>query len=239
MMKFDLPFPEHISFRFDSLYQWLSRKYTLRQELLTISGRSYRLFLVADEDAALEVAIEENNPAETHNPYWISLWHSAIALAEFISRKTDVKDRTILELGCGAGLVGIVAGAQGGRVVLSDAEPDALRLAELNWIMNLGEIPEILPLDWRQPPPNAKFQVLLASDVAYEAPLFAPLISLFQAVLLPDGEIYLSEPNRPIAQSFFHKLEAAGFRIKRFSRKVAYSNMEMRIGIHRITREAD
>lgn len=237
-MEFDLPFPELISSRFDSLYQWLSRKYTLRQETITILDNPYRLFLIADEDAALEAVVEENHPGESHNPYWISLWHSAIALAEFLTRETDLKDKTILEVGCGAGLPGIVAGRLGGRVVLSDVEADALRLAELNWLMNLGEIPVIIPLDWRQPPPNAQFQMLLASDVAYETLLFDPLITLFQAVLMPGGEIYLSEPNRPIAETFFQMLENSGFSIESFSRVVAYSDLEMRIAIHRITRKA-
>ncbi len=241
-MEFDLPFlsfPEHISSRFDSLYQWLSRKYSLRQEPVIINDKRYHIFVIADVDAALETAIEEHHPTDANNPYWISLWHSAIGLAGFLSLAIPLKDKTILELGCGVGLVGIVAGNLGARVVLSDAEPDALRLAELNWIINLGTIPDILQLDWRKPPPNAQFELIIASDVAYEPLLFTPLVTLFQSVLLPGGEIYLSEPNRPIARSFFQMLETAGFRIKSFSRKVAYSNLEIGISIHRITRKVN
>jgi len=47
----------------------------------------------------------------------LKIWECSIDLATYIASKIDVKDLCVLELGCGAGLPGIVAGVQGAREV--------------------------------------------------------------------------------------------------------------------------
>ena len=230
-MKF--PLNQEISLRFDSLYQWLNRKYQLELIKQKIAGHTYQIYKVSNVDPILEEIIKDNKHPDENTPYWTELWPSAIALGEFISKR-KMKGKSVLGLGSGVGAVEMVAHRQEANVILSDNQEDALRIAELNWIVNFGEVPQLIQLDWRQPAIDRKFEILLASDVAYEERLFWPLIDTFRKLLAPNGEIYLSEPNRPIAREFFDLLKKQKFEFERFNKQISYQNKELDISVYRI-----
>lgn len=224
---------QELSLRFDSLYQWLNRKYQLTLITQKIAGYAFRIYKIGNVDNVLDEVISQQPEPDENAPYWTELWPSAIGLGEFISRK-KLEGRNALGLGSGVGLAEMVARRQGANVVLSDKQEDALRLAELNWFMNLDESPQLISLDWRQPNIDRRFDILLASDVAYEQRLFWPLIDTFRKILAPDGEIYLSEPNRPIAEEFFELLEEQGFTAERFDERILYSKQVTDIAVYLI-----
>lgn len=224
---------QELSLRFDSLYQWLNRKYQLELITQKIAAQEYRIYRISNIDGVLEEVIKHPNPDE-NTPYWTELWPSSIALGEFISNRI-LRGKSVLGLGSGVGAAEMVARHHGANVILSDNQEDALRITELNWIINFGESPQVINLDWRQPNINSKFEILLASDVAYEQRLFRPLLDTFRKLLASNGEIYLSEPNRPIAEEFFDLLEKQEFQFKRFSQRIYYKAREMDISIYCIS----
>ena len=239
-MKF--PLNQELSLRFDSLYQWLNRKYQLELIKQKIAGNTYQIYKISNVDPVLEEVLKDHAHSDENTPYWTELWPSAIALGEFISKR-KLKGKSVLGLGSGVGAVEMVAYSQGAKVILSDNQEDALRIAELNWIVNFGKSPQIIQLDWRsprrpavreQPKLDQKFEILLASDVAYERRLFWPLIDTFQQLLAPDGEIYLSEPNRPIAKEFFELLKKQNFEFERFKQQIFYRRKKSVISLYRI-----
>src|SRR3954470_10502596 len=60
-------------------------------------------------------------------PYGVALWPSAIALAEEIAGRADAfRDASVLELGAGTGLPGIVAATLGAQVVQTDSDEVAM-----------------------------------------------------------------------------------------------------------------
>ncbi len=61
-------------------------------------------------------------------PYWAELWPSAIGLAHYLDRDVSLRGKHVLELGCGLGLLGVIAARDGARVLCTDYEPDALAL---------------------------------------------------------------------------------------------------------------
>ena len=134
--------------------------------------------------------------------------------------KKIVKGKEILELGCGVGLSGITAALQGAEVTITDYQPDALRLAEMNWPMNLDYSPRSILMDWRSPNIDQKFETIIASDVVYEKRFFGSLINVFNKNLQTKGQVILSEPNRKIAQEFFTDLVKEGYRYQDFAEKV-------------------
>lgn len=228
-----LPLNQELSLRFDSLFQWLNRKYQLELVEQEIAGYTYQIYKIADIDAVLDEVIAKSSSPDSNTPYWTELWPSAIALGEFL-RDKDWSGKTVLGLGSGVGAAEMVARQQGANVIISDNKEDALRLAELNWIINFNESPQLLKLDWFQPNITGQFEILLASDVAYERRLFYPLIDTFLKLLKPDGEIYLSEPNRKIAEEFFDLLDKQGFEFERHSKRIFYKGRETNISIYRI-----
>lgn len=235
-MDIDSPLNSDIACRFDSLYQWLNHKYRLEPLELTVCGERYRLFKIADLERVLDEALENAAFPEEHTPYWAELWPSALALGQYLSKATDLRGREVLELGCGIGLTGIIAHHHEATVVMSDIEEDALRMAELNWIIGFGELPSLIRLDWHDPALDRVFDMLIASDVAYEKRLFRPFIDTVKQLLAPEGCLLLSEPNRPVAKEFFQMLEGEGFHLERFIETVQYPFRKMEISIYRIRR---
>jgi len=72
------------------------------------------------------------NP-DNENPYGAKLWPSALAISEFLVALGNLEGYDVLELGCGAGLVSIVAAESGARVVASDISPTVIKLCKIGW----------------------------------------------------------------------------------------------------------
>ncbi len=240
-MEINLPFPQEAAERFDALYQLLSRKYNVEQSTIKIDSGEYRIISVRDMDELLDRLIrmnpEEIEVKDERLPYWAEIWPASLAMCNFLNRQAILgKGQKVLELGCGLGLVGMVAARQGADVLLTDYQPDALRFAELNWLLNIGEAPATHLMDWRNPDLSGKFDIILASDVAYEKRFFWPLIDTFRDLLNPGGHIYLSEPNRTIARRFFEMLKDDGFALIKHDAPVIYRDKKQTVAVYDIRR---
>jgi SAM-dependent methyltransferase len=162
--------------------------------------------------------------ADEYLPYWADLWPAARMLAKAVlaepwpevrSQKSEVRSQrsedgafltsdlcpltTALEVGCGLGLPGIAALARGLRVIFSDYDATAIRFAadnaRLNGFDNFAE----LAFDWRDPPADLQVDVVLASDLTYEARHVEPLVALVERVLRPGGLCLWTDQDRPPA----------------------------------------
>jgi predicted nicotinamide N-methyase len=99
-------------------------------------------------------------------PYWAFCWGSGQALARWILDHPErVRDKEVVDLGTGSGIVAIAAARAGARRVLAtDLDPIARRAAALNARGNAVEIRTA-------PRPPASWDLLLAADVLYETGL--------------------------------------------------------------------
>ncbi len=168
----------------------LARKYDLGSHSIPVAGRTFRLLAVRDTNRLVDAIDPKTFAADERLPYWAELWTSAIALAEWCLGARWEPGARVLELGCGLGLAGIAAAAAGAHVTMTDYEDDALRFARCNAEANLS--PEVVRdrlrfahLDWRNPPLDAAYDVILGADIVYERRSFLPLLDLFDRVLTP------------------------------------------------------
>jgi predicted nicotinamide N-methyase len=137
---------------------------------------------------------------DEYMPYWADLWPSARMLAKAILAETWPAGLTALEVGCGLGLPGIAALARGLRVIFSDYDATAVRFAASNARINGFEDFVERPFDWRDPPADLRVDVLLASDLIYEARNVDPLIDLMLRVLVPGGlGLWTDQDRKPAA----------------------------------------
>ena len=152
--------------------------------------------------------------ADDYMPYWAELWPASQMLGQAIMQETWPAQTTALEIGCGIGLVGVVALSLGMHVIFSDYDATAVAFAARNAIANGFDDFEQLPLDWRVPP---SFQVplLLAADVIYEERNIQPLIAFIKAVLAPSGVCLLSDPDRATGGGFRYALKQANLTFTR------------------------
>lgn len=129
-------------------------------------------------------------------PYWADVWPASVALATHV-RGMSGTGRSLLELGCGLGVVATAATRAGFAVLATDYYEDALRFAELNVQRNTGRALAARHLDWRALPDDLPtFDVIVASDVLYELQ-HADLVSAILArALRRDGEAWIADPGR-------------------------------------------
>jgi predicted nicotinamide N-methyase len=175
----------------------------VRRELvnLSLAGLDIQFSRVENFDALLDDLIakgtEHPDYQDDRIPYWADLWHSGLALAEYLLlEKVIAPAMSVTEIGCGLGLPGLVAAMQGGEVLFTDYLPEALEQVDYNWSLNLPGAARSRVMDWRFPLAEAKAQLLLAADVAYEKRAFEPLVKAFAALSETGGRIIVTEPGR-------------------------------------------
>lgn len=207
----------------------------MRYQNYSVTDRKYTIWTACDIDPLLNSLIDKD-PAhpdveDERMPYWAELWPSSILMAEtIIHRQSDLPEGKWLELGCGPAFPGVVAGSLGLEGTCTDYMQEALWLARLNlYENNCKALVKVENLDWRKPSGTQKYAWIFAGDVTYEKRNFAPLLSTFEHYLEENGEIWIGEPGRGVARSFFQMMGQAGW----FSELIHRKN---EISIHRFIR---
>ncbi len=201
-----------------------------------IGSFDFKVLRIKDIDTLFSLLLDKTHAdislTDERMPYWADLWPSAIALSEYLTEhSTLVKNQEVIELGCGLGLPGMVASTLGGKVLMTDYLEEAISFARLNWEQNVSSVFNSELVDWRNVDGKKKYDVVLASDVAYENRSFQPLLLSFKALIKKNGKILLSEPNRKFASPFIELLKSE-FEIKKTNRPVQLDSINYVISIY-------
>ncbi len=147
-------------------------------------------------------------------PCWAEVWPAAIGLARYFWHQEErLNNRSVLELGAGVGLPGLVCGLKGARVTFSDFQPLALRLCDLNARLHNLRGYRLLQEDWRVFNCRERFDLVLGADITYEPYLLPFLQEIITAAVRPGGAVILSHPGRPQSRECVRRLlETAFFR---------------------------
>lgn len=101
-----------------------------------------------------------------HNPlYWVFCWPAGQVLSQQILEQPDlVQGLTVLDFGCGSGVVGIAAAMAGAsRVYCLDSDPVARLSTDCNQQINGVELTIVDSL-----PSEMRFDLIVATDVMYD-----------------------------------------------------------------------
>lgn len=191
-------------------------------ETLIIENQSYTIQRLGDIDTLFEELLAKGeNHADVKAekiPYWADLWASSVAMSQFLLQNNDsLLGKNVIEIGAGLGLPSIVAAAFAQSVTVTDYVQEALDFSQKNFVLNqvLTENVQFHLLDWRNLSDiSQKYDVIIASDVAYERKAFDDLKKCLAILSHEKSLILLSEPNRSIAQPFLAQLHTEN-RIKR------------------------
>jgi predicted nicotinamide N-methyase len=196
----------------DSACAELQARFDIVRSELQIAGRR---FTIARPRSADELISDDDFNHDERLPYWADVWPSSIALAERLAGDVG-EGRRLLELGCGIGLVSIVAASRGFNVTATDYYADALEFTCLNAAQN-GERPPVTRLvDWRDFPGDlGRFDVVVASDVLYERPYADLVAAAFAATLKREGICILTDPQRQNGALFPDASQRYGLTITR------------------------
>ena len=129
-------------------------------------------------------------------PYWGFAWSGGLAIAHhLVAHPEVVAGRTVLDIGTGSGLCGIVAMRSGAAAVLAvDVDPIARAAAELNARANHVEL-AVTGRDVLGEPPRA-VDVVLAGDVSYEEGMASRMHRWLRAAAADGATVLIGDPGR-------------------------------------------
>jgi predicted nicotinamide N-methyase len=165
--------------------------------------------------SAESLICEDDFADDERLPYWADVWPSSRALAGVL-RGLEGSGRSLLELGCGVGLVSVTALRAGFTVTATDYYPDALEVTRLNALRLAGDGDARLAtrhVDWRHLPDDlGPFDVVCAADVLYETE-YAQLVSqTISRTVRADGTVFVADPGRTGLAPFRAHMDTLGFR---------------------------
>jgi len=189
------------------------------EHTVNIGTRQVKLLVAGNVDKLIDDYIEAQTqgtvPAD-RSPFGAVLWPSGRALVRefehgFASAGVH-PPHEVFELGCGVGLVGGYFAARGAHTVLAtDYEPALAPFVRANarrLCQALAPEDEVLTreralrfetLDWTMPCPEpwrGRWKFVVATDVLYENVHVEFLPKIASALLHPDGEFHLADPER-------------------------------------------
>ena len=176
---------EHLSRWRSHLLHRIHRRYHTTVRRHDFNGLAIDFTRIENPDVVLDQVAEEETqrsqrPDKTHGalrlPYWAQLWDSAPGIGQFLTggRFLDhaghvfsLRDRDVLDLGCGMGLSGMVAAALGARVLFADLETPPLLFARLNSLPWAARV-RTRRMNWQTDRLDERFDLILGADILYE-----------------------------------------------------------------------
>jgi predicted nicotinamide N-methyase len=196
-----------LSHEVDELQASLGRRFRVTETRVDLSSRTLLILHPANAD---DLISEEDFVRDDRLPYWADIWPSSRVLAARLLEENGA-GRSLIELGCGAGLVSSAAAIAGFDVVATDYYEDALLFARVNANRNAGRDIGTRLLDWRDVAHDiGRFDCVVASDVLYERTYGTLVASVFDRLLARDGFALMADPGRISRDDFLNSLEPLG-----------------------------
>lgn len=191
-----------------ALAAWLP---AARLSATPVPGTPIRLWLLDESMRSARLSPDQTRLLMATQSYWFLCWASGAAMARWILQKhIPVADRTVLDFGCGSGVVAVAAALAGARRVLAcDSDATACEAARANAALN-GVKVECLPAD------EALHQAdtVLLADVLYDRdnlPLLQALRARVSDVWVAESRLAsLPEPYRQCAEIEGHTVPDLG-----------------------------
>jgi predicted nicotinamide N-methyase len=177
------------------------RTYDTERVPVKLNGRTIELLKPASIDRFINA-----DDVMTNFPLWSKLWEASWVLATHLYNLAPDPHKTMLEIGCGLGLVGIAAAMAGHRITMTEIDPDALNFARANAAANGCTEIAVERLDWNDPQLEGRFDYIVGSETIYRNEDIDGLKALFDRYLTPGGTIILAEGVRSTGVVFWQQM---------------------------------
>lgn len=220
----------------------IRRRFQTTERMVDLKVLSFPFVRVADPDVVLDqVAAEvdlherlhgrEASGQNMHLPYWAELWDSAMGIALHLAdqaSRLDLRNLSVLDLGCGMGLSGAAAAGLGARVLFADLESPALLFARLNSLPWRQRV-RTRELNWQRDRLNERFDLIIGADILYEKAQWPFLEPFWRAHLKNDGMVLLGEPGRSTGDLFLEWIGDRGWKLERLEQPVPTREKPIRL----------
>ncbi|HUA40490.1 MAG TPA: 50S ribosomal protein L11 methyltransferase [Streptosporangiaceae bacterium] len=152
------------------------------------------LYLAADIYEVWRGTEQQAGQTELAPPFWAFAWPGGQALARYVlDHPALVSGRSVLDVGCGSGLVAIAAAKAGAAsVTASDSDPFARTAVRLNASANQVKVsvaPDVLDR-------THEAEVVLAGDVWYEQELSSQVMSFLDRAAASGAQVVAGDIGR-------------------------------------------
>ena len=149
-----------------------------------------RLFLINEDFPQHALSREEMMAIMQRPTYWAFCWASGQVLARYLlDNPATVRGKTVVDIGCGSGVVAIAAALAGAdRVIACDIDDEALTATAINARQNRVDIELSDNFDHI----HGDIDVIVVADVLYDRenlPLLRHFLQRCETVLLADSRI--------------------------------------------------
>lgn len=128
-------------------------------------------------------------------PYWAYQWAGGLALSLYLREQPQrITGKTVLDLGAGSGLVGIVAAKAGAIVSAAEIDANGAVAIALNAASN-GVSITVVSVDIAGPAP-AGFDTILAGDVFYDDDVGARMLLFLKRCAAAGMDVLIGDPDR-------------------------------------------
>ncbi len=192
--------------------------YLRKMEQRKLGDKLYVMETIRDLDEAIDMICDALSPEEQKDPfaedlcpYFGILWPAAEALAIYLNDHPHIiRNKSVLELGCGLGYPALVATHLGAKVLASDFHPDVEEYFLRN-CRHSSLVCDYQRLNWREDKRDVGlYDVVMGSDVLYESKHAHEVARGLIRFLKPGGKILLSDPGRAYLQPFVTAMKQDG-----------------------------
>jgi len=145
-------------------------------------------------------------------PMFGVVWASSLQLAVAMSR-IDLKNRRIMEIGCGLGLASLVLNTRGADITATDRHPMAQEMLDFNVDLNGGRRIPFVRTDWADMSTTlSRYDLIIGSDLMYERGHAEAVSGFIDRHANPMCETLLADPGRSYCGRYDKCMQAFGFR---------------------------
>ncbi len=192
----------------DKLLEMANERFSVGFEPVAVGDIHLEVMQILDMGRYVEDLVNQAKDQPLSLPFWAKVWPSGLLLSHFIH---SLPTRgSLLEIGAGVGLVGMVAAKLGFDVTISDIDENALLFARINVLHNnLQDHARICFVDYTKTKLDRRFDYIVGCEVLYRDEVFRPLVKFLLSHLehAPNAEIVLALDYIRKAKKFFQLTE--------------------------------
>jgi predicted nicotinamide N-methyase len=170
--------------------------------------------------------------ADVELPYFGQIWGASRWLSSVVA-SLELKQKRILEIGCGLAMPSLLAAKHGAICTALDIHEDCEEFLIENIKRNhlTGRI-KFIQTDWREfDVSGVEFDLVIASDVLYAKGQAESLEQLLSRVLTERNSAIIVDPSREYVEHFSDLLKSRQYQLERrnqFIKSVKYVDMRVR-----------
>ncbi len=188
----------------------------LAERAFCFAGRDVVVVVPASPTDLLKRALDEGAPDAAGHvslPYWTRVWPSSLELARRLSRE-DLRGQRLVELGAGLAVPGLAAAAAGADVLVTDRDPDALKLAAASATRSGLQL-RTATLDWSDPEGHVPFDWVVGAELLYDEGLAVLLARAIHGLLAASGVALVADPWFPMHDAFEAAIRRRGMAVRK------------------------